>query len=309
MDWKKSKILLSGASGLVGTALHSSLRASGAQVLQLVRRPPSSPNEIRWDPSANPPATKLDALEGLTATIHLSGANVAAHRWAPAYRREIVTSRVDSTRALSRALAALRTPPQALLVASAIGIYGDRGDALLDELSPAGSGFLAEVCRDWEAAAQAAGYASISVAGIRVVHLRFGVVLAAGQGALGKMTPIFRLGLGGPIGNGRQWMSWIAIQDAVAAIRFLIETASVQGPVNLTAPNPVTNAEFTRALAAQLHCPALLPVPAFALRVAMGQMAEETILASARVRPARLLDAGFQFAYPTIEAALAANLP
>jgi uncharacterized protein (TIGR01777 family) len=189
-----------------------------------------------------------------------------------------------------------------MLVASAIGIYGNRGDELLDESSAPGSGFMAELCEQWEAAAQPA-----RDAGIRVVHLRFGVVLGPG-GALTRVTPIFRLGLGGPLGSGRQWMSWISLSDAVAAILFALDTPTLTGPVNLTAPNPVTNAEFTRALARRLHRPAIFPVPAFALRIALGQMADEALLASARVLPARLTQAGFQFQHPTVEDALAAAL-
>ncbi len=242
-------------------------------------------------------------LEGLTAAIHLSGANVAAHRWTPEYMREIEASRVGSTGTLARVLAGLERPPRVFLVASATGIYGDRGDEVLTEDSAPGTGFLAEVCRNWEAAAEPA-----VVAGIRVVHLRFGVVLSAGEGALGKLAPLFRMGLGGRLGSGRQWMSWMGIEDAVAAVRFLLKTPQIVGAVNMTAPNPVTNAEFTRVLGRVLHRPALLPAPAFALRLALGRMADEALLASARAMPKRLMDAGFRFAQPTIEEALAAAL-
>jgi uncharacterized protein (TIGR01777 family) len=212
-------------------------------------------------------------------------------------------SRVDTTHALASVLAGLRQPPKALLVASAVGIYGDRGDELLDESSTAGCGFLAELCQQWEAAAQPA-----VDAGIRVVHLRLGVVLGPGGGALAKMLPLFRLGLGGRIGNGQQWMSWISLHDAVGAMLFALETLPLKGAVNLTAPTPVTNATFTRTLAGKLRRPAFLPAPAIALRLAFGQMADETLLASARVIPKKLLDAGFDFTHRTVEEALAAAL-
>lgn len=296
-------MLLSGASGLLGTALRNGMRAEGAEIAQLVRRAPTRDGELRWDPAAGLFSENTTALEGLGAAIHLSGANVAAHRWTLEYRREIVVSRVESTRTLARILAGLERPPAVLLVASATGVYGNRGDEALTEDSAPGTGFLANVCRDWEAAAEPA-----AAAGIRVVHLRFGVVLSAGEGALGKMAPLFRMGLGGRLGSGRQWMSWLGIEDAVAAVRFLLRTPQIVGAINMTAPNPVTNAEFTRTLGRVVHRPALLPAPAFALRLALGQMADEALLASARVLPKRLMDAGFRFAQPTIEEALAAAL-
>jgi hypothetical protein len=190
-----------------------------------------------------------------------------------------------------------------LLAASASGVYGSRRDEILDERSGPGKGFLAELCKDWEAAAQPA-----ADSGIRVAHLRFGVVLGRGDGALGKLLPLFRLGLGGRIGSGSQWMSWVGLADAVAASLFVMDTAAISGPVNVTAPEPVTNADFTRAIAKAVHRPAILPVPAFALRLALGEMADETVLASARAVPAKLIEAGFRFVYPTIEAALAAAL-
>jgi hypothetical protein len=213
----------------------------------------------------------------------------------------MTASRVDSTRALAATLARLRQPPPVLLVASAVGLYGSRGEELLDETSAAGSGFLADVCRQWETAAQPA-----VDAGVRVVNLRFGVVLGPGSGALARMEPVFRLGLGGKLGSGRQWMSWISLDDALAAILFVLDRPSIEGPVNLTAPNPVTNADFTRTLARELHRPAILPVPAPALRLALGEMAGETLLSSARVYPSKLTAAGFRFAHPTITRALAA---
>jgi uncharacterized protein (TIGR01777 family) len=286
---------------MVGTVLCRSLTDHGFPVLQLVRRTPQSPDQLQWDPAEALRAPGL--LEGLTAAIHLSGANVAAHRWTPEWKQEIRSSRVDSTRALAQTLASLKNPPQTLLVASATGIYGDRGDEILDESSAPGHGFLAEVCQQWEAAAKPA-----VDAGIRVVHLRLGVVIGPGAGALAKLVPLFRLGLGGRLGSGRQWMSWISLADAVSAMLFALDTPSLSGPLNFTAPQPVTNADFTRALARAVHRPALIPAPAFALRIAMGQMADEALLASARVLPAKLTGARFPFAHPTIDKALAAAI-
>lgn len=295
-------VVVSGASGMLGRALKQQLATRGRAVLQLVRRAADELGELEWNPAASRPVTEPEALEGLSAAIHLSGANLAARRWTPVFRREIAASRVDSTRALAGVLARLRRPPEALLVASAVGIYGDCGDETLDEDSAVGTGFLAEVCEQWEAAAQAA-----KEAGIRVVHMRFGVVVGR-EGALARMVSIFRLGLGGPLGSGRQWMSWISLEDAVRAMLFALESKSMAGAVNLAAPNPVTNAEFTCALGRQLHRLAVLPAPAFALRLALGQMAGETLLASTRVLPARLTAAGFRFMHPTIEEALNAVL-
>ena len=295
-------ILLSGASGMMGSALQIALRNSGGDVRQLVRRTPVDATQVFWDPAASRPV-RLDALEGADAAIHLSGANVAVHRWTAKYKREIASSRIDSTRALAVALAGLQRPPRVLLVASATGIYGDRNEELLDESSPPGDGFLSGICQMWEQASE-----PTTRAGIRVVHLRFGVVLSRGRGALGKMLPAFRLGLGGRLGSGRQWMSWIAIEDAVAAAEFLMNTPAIAGAVNLTSPHPVRNAEFAQTLARCLHRPALVAVPAWALRLALGEMAEEALLASARVEPAKLLIAGFRFKYPHLDQALTAAI-
>ena len=304
---KHGKILLSGASGMLGSVLRDALTARSQPIIQLVRRPPSSLDQIQWNPAATPAIPNPEALKNIsaniTAAIHLSGSNVAAHRWTAAYKREIAQSRIQSTHALASALAQLRNPPQTLLVASATGIYGNREDQLLDDTSAPGSGFLADVCRQWEAAAQPAVQA-----GIRVVHLRFGVVIGRGPGALAKMLPIFRLGLGGPLGSGQQWMSWISLEDAVSAILFLLDTPSLAGPVNLTTPNPVTNAQFTRALARAIHRPAIFRAPNFALRLALGEMADEALLASARVYPSKLTSARFRFAHPTIAPAIHAAL-
>jgi uncharacterized protein (TIGR01777 family) len=296
------KVLLSGASGMLGSALRQALVARKFEVLQLVRRSPVASGQVEWDPMGVKPIANMRALEGLTAAIHLSGASVAAHRWTAAFKREIWLSRVESTRVLATTLAHLTQPPKALLVASATGFYGNRGEDLLDESSGPGLGFLADLCREWEMAADQA-----AAAGIRVVHLRFGVVLGEG-GALAKMLPLFRLGLGGKLGSGRQWMSWISLADAVAAILFAMDSDSLAGPVNLVAPQPVTNAKFTQALGRAVHRPAILPAPAFALRLALGAMADEALLASARVVPTKLTAAGFQFAHPTVESALAAAL-
>jgi uncharacterized protein (TIGR01777 family) len=271
--------------------------------LQLVRGPALASNQLTWNPVGTPAIADQASLEGCTAAIHLSGASVAARRWTPAYRSEMTSSRVESTRTVANLLAGLRRPPQSVLVASAVGIYGDRGEELLDEGSAPGKGFLAGVCEQWEAAARPA-----VEAGIRVVHLRFGVVLGPGRGALAQMLPVFRLGLGGRLGSGRQWMSWISLADAIEAIVFALQTPALAGPVNLTAPNPITNAEFTRALGRQLRRPAMLPAPAFALRVAFGQMADEALLASVRAVPKKLLASGFNFTHPKLDAALGAAL-
>lgn len=289
---------------MLGTALLADLQSHGGVGLQLVRRAPTQENELEWNPDAARPLTNADALEGLAAVVHLGGANVAARRWDAEYRRKMTSSRIQSTHALATVLAGLRQPPPVLLVASATGIYGDRGDEVLTEESPAGSGFLAELCQLWEDSA-----APAVRAGIRVVHLRFGVVLGPGAGALGKMLPLFRMGLGGRLGSGRQWSSWISLDDTVAAVRFLLEKPAAAGPYNLVAPNPVTNAEFTRALAAAVHRPAIFHAPAFALRLAVGQMADEALLASTRVLPARLQHAGFGFQHPTVAEALCRVVP
>jgi uncharacterized protein (TIGR01777 family) len=298
-----AKIALSGASGMLGSALRKRWNARGVQVLHLVRKQDGLPEHVVWDPGATPAMRDPAPLEGCTAAIHLSGANLAARRWTEGYKRELVASRVESTRALAGLLAGLRQRPEAMIVASAVGFYGERGDEVLNESSAPGVGFLADMCREWEAAAEPA-----RAAGIRIVHLRFGVALGRGQGALEKMLPAFRLGLGGRLGSGRQWISWISLEDVVAAIEFAVKTPTLAGPVNMTSPNPVRNAEFVRALGRQLNRPAILPAPAFALRLALGEMADEALLTSTRALPAKLLDAGFRFAHPTLDEALAVAL-
>ena len=296
-------IILSGASGILGTAVSRALTARKVQILQLLRRNPSGEGQLQWNPYADPAIQNPAPLEGTAAAIHLSGANIAAHRWTDAYKRQLAASRVDSTRRLANVLCSLREPPRSFLVASAIGIYGDRGDEFLNEASTPGSGFLAELCRQWEAAADPAVQA-----GIRVVYLRFAVVLGRGPGALQRMLPPFRIGLGARLGSGQQWMSWISLTDVVGAVLFALDHEELSGAVNMTSPNPLTNAEFTRALGRELHRPAFLAVPAFAVRTMFGPMADEALLASVRVQPARLIAAGYKFALPGIEEALKAAL-
>jgi uncharacterized protein (TIGR01777 family) len=294
------RVLLSGASGMLGTALRETLASRNFSVLQLLRCTPVAPNQLQWNSASTPTIPHSESLEGLSAAIHLSGANLAAHRWTPKYKREIAESRIGSTRTLATTLASLRNPPQMLLVASATGIYGNRGDELIDETSPVGSGFLADLCQEWEAAAQPA-----AEAGIRVLHLRFGVILGPGPGgALARLLPIFRFGLGGRLGSGRQFMSWISLTDALEAILFLLQSSALAGPFDFTAPNPITNAQFTSALARWLHRPAFLSVPAFALRLALGEMANETVLSGVRAYPAKLAAAGYQFTHPSLVHAL-----
>ena len=297
---KASKILIGGASGVVGTALVRDFHANQIAAVRLVRKPsPENEQEICWSPLSSRTIDDPSRLEGFDAVIHLSGANIAAHRWTPAYRGEIAESRVQTTEVLAKLLAVLKNPPHVLLCASATGIYGNRGDEILTESSPPGSGFLAETCIAWEAAAQPA-----KAAGIRVVHLRFGVALAPEVGALARMLPLFRLGLGGNLGSGRQWMSWISMPDMVKAVSYALDNPGITGPVNIVAPAPVTNAEFTSTLGRALHRPTIVPAPAFALRAALGVMADEVLLASARVVPEQLTEAGFQFQHPRLDSAL-----
>ncbi len=292
------RILISGSTGLIGSALASALQADGHEVHRLVRRrADATAPDIFWDP----PNETIDtaALEGFDAVVHLAGENIAGGRWTRARMARIRDSRVNGTRLLAGSLAQLQQPPEVLLSASAIGIYGNRpGEALSEESTP-GEGFLADVCRQWEAAAQEAAGADI-----RVIALRFGMVLAAGGGALAKMLPPFRLGLGGPVGSGRQEVSWIALDDAVAAIAYLLADKTTTGPVNLVAPQPVTNRRLAKSLGRVLHRPALMRLPALAARIVLGRMADELLLASQRVVPRRLLQSGFQFNHPELDAAL-----
>jgi len=292
------RILISGSTGLIGSALVSALETDGHEVHRLVRRHVEGTGpSVFWDPTnATIDAT---ALEGFDAVVHLAGESIAGGRWTAAKMARIRDSRVDGTCLLAGSLAQLQQPPEVLLSASAIGIYGNRPGEELSEKSTPGEGFLADVCRQWEAAAQEAAGAEI-----RVVALRFGMVLAAGGGALAKMLPPFRLGLGGPVGSGRQEVSWIALDDAVAAAVHLLGDNTTSGPVNLVAPRPVTNRRLAKSLGRVLHRPALMPLPALAARIVLGRMADELLLASQRVVPRRLLEAGFQFNHPELDAAL-----
>jgi len=290
------QIAITGSTGLVGAALVSFLTAGGHRVIRLVRKPPSG-DDVHWDPAEG--VRDLSRLEGVDAVIHLAGENIAAGRWTPQRKDEIRRSRVEGARRLSESLAKLSQRPKALVSASAIGFYGDRGDELLTEDGAPGKDFLARVCQEWEAATEPA-----SRAGIRVVHLRFGMILSAAGGALRKMLIPFKLGAGGRMGSGTQYVGWIAIDDAIGVIHHAVCTESLQGPVNAVSPAPVTNAEFTRILARVLSRPAIFPMPAFAMRFAFGEMADALLLASARVVPTRLQASGYRFRYPELEAAL-----
>ncbi len=287
---------------MIGRALTQALVRDGYQVALLVRRaaksrPEDPVQEIEWHPEAAEPVSDRGAIEGCAAAVHLSGANVAGHRWTPSYKRTILASRVDSSAALGRVFAGLADPPSIVVAASATGYYGDRRNEELTENSPPGQGFLAEVCQAWEAAT--------APLAPRVVQMRFSVVLTARGGALPRMLPVFRVGLGGRLGSGHQWMSWVSLDDVVAAIQFAIVESSLSGPCNATSPFPVTNAEFTYTLGRVLHRPAFLHVPAFALRAAFGEMASESVLASTRAIPERLRAAGFQFSHERLEQAIA----
>ena len=301
------KVAVTGSSGLIGTALVASLRADGHEVIRLVRRPPRGADEARWDPRAADAGLipyAAGGLDGLGACVHLAGAGVADKRWTARYKAEIRASRVLGTRALAGALAKLSPPPASLVAASAIGWYGDTGGREVDESAPAGQAFLARLVRDWEAAA-----APAVEAGIRVVHTRSGLVLTPRGGILARLLPPARLGLCPRFGSGRQVMSWISLSDEIGAIRFLLDRKDISGPVNLTAPAPVTNSEFTAALnhAVARRDLSWLQVPAPALRLALGEAAVE-LLTSARVLPKRLQKAGYEFRYPALPEALSAEL-
>ena len=290
------KVLVAGSSGLIGTALCSRLEREGHEVVRLVRRQPAR-GELRWDPEAG--ELEQEAIEGIEAVVHLGGRNIAAGRWTATVKAQLRQSRVQTTQLLATRLAGLAAPPRVLVCASAIGIYGNRRDEELDEESDTGEGFLAELGRAWEGASAVA-----AEAGIRVVQARLGLVFDRRGGALAKMLLPFRLGVGGKIGDGRQYVSWISLEDAVAALIYAVENDALRGPVNLTAPQPVTNAELTRTLGRLLRRPTLLPLPAFAAKLLLGELAEEGLLASQRVWPTRLLEAGFEFAHPELEGAL-----
>jgi uncharacterized protein (TIGR01777 family) len=290
------KIVISGASGLIGTQLVAKLSSNGHEVVRLVRRS-SKAGEIQW----NPKSGTLDAaaLEGTDAVIHLSGAGIGDKRWTDGYRKEILDSRTATTALLANTMASLSRKPSVFLSGSAIGIYGARNDEQLTEVSTHGTGFLAEVCEQWEAAAKPA-----VDAGVRTVYLRTGIVLSPKGGALKKLLPLFKLGVGGKFGNGKQWQSWISIDDEIGAIEYLL-TANVIGAVNLTAPNPVTNAEFTKVLASVLKRPAIVPVPTFAPKILLGgELADALLFTGQRVIPAALNASGYTFKHTTLESAL-----
>ena len=292
------RVAITGATGLVGTALAGALRGSGSRVQRLVRGTPRDAGDIGWDPAAG----RLDAasLEGVDVVVNLAGEPIA-QRWTGEVRDRIRRSRVEGTALLARTIGAMARPPRLLLSGSAVGVYGDRGDELLDEASAPGDDWLAGVARDWEAEAMAAASERT-----RVVTLRTGVVLSPRGGALARLLPPFRLGIGGPLGDGAQWMSWIALTDVIEAILFLIhaEDGGVRGAVNLVAPEPVRNRDFTRTMGRVLHRPALIPVPKVALRTAFKGMADATLLASQRAIPRRLNEAGYRFRFPDLEPAL-----
>ena len=295
------RVAITGSTGLIGSALVRSLLADGHQVVRLVRgrsahAPLDGAGSARWDPAGG--GVEEGALDGVDAVVHLAGAGVGDRRWTAAYRREIRDSRVHGTHTIARACAASAVPPRVLVSASATGYYGDTGERVVDEGAPAGTDFLASVCVEWEAAAGPA-----RDAGIRVVHPRTGLVVSAEGGAFGRLLPLFRLGLGGRLGSGDQYWPFISLTDQIAALRFALDTETLSGPVDLTAPNPLTNRAVTRALSRALHRPALAPVPAFALRAALGGFAT-SITASARVVPTALLKAGFTFRHPRFEQAL-----
>ena len=292
------KILISGSHGLVGRALVKLLTSEGHDVIKLVRsQPASGAPEIQWDPEKA--TIEKQRLEGLDAVVHLAGENIAEGRWSNEKKRAIRESRIKGTTLLSEALASLQNPPSVFVSASAIGFYGDRGDELLTENSQPGDGYLADVCQDWEKSA-----APAVEKGIRTVFARFGIILAEEGGALAKMLTPFRLGIGGRVGDGKQWMSWIALGDVTGALRLMVYDSFVNGPVNFVAPHPVTNAEFTKTLGSVLSRPTFLPVPAFGARLAFGEMADALLLSSQRVEPAVLKARGFGFRFPRLEPAL-----
>jgi uncharacterized protein len=291
-------ILLTGSTGLVGSALAVFLAGQGCAVTRLVRRD-ARPGaaEVAWDPASGPVDPR--ALEGFDAAVHLAGENIAQGRWTAAKKARIRDSRAIGTRQLCTALAGRARPPRVLVAASAVGIYGDRGDTELDETSPPGTGFLADVCRDWEAATQPA-----ADAGVRVVHLRMGAVLSSSGGMLARVLPLFRWGLGGRLGSGRQYVSWITLDDVVRAVDHALRNDQLRGPVNAVSPQPVTNRQLAQSLGRVLRRPTLFPAPAFMLRLALGEVADQLLLSSARVLPRRLLAAGFQFEEPELAPAL-----
>ena len=289
-------VLVSGSTGLIGTALVPSLEERGHRVVRLVRSGGGGRDSVRWDPSAG--TIEADRLEGIDAVVHLAGESIASGRWTAQKKARIMDSRRQGTRLLAGAIAGLGTPPRVMVSTSAIGYYGDRGNELLRETSPPGDLYLSKVCVEWEAAADPA-----REAGIRVVHPRVGIVLTTRGGALGQTLPIFKLGLGGKIGSGRQYWSWITLDDVVGAMIHAVETDSLEGPVNAVAPDPPTNAEYTKVLGRVLNRPTLFPLPAPAAKLMLGEVADELLLPSARVEPARLKETGYDFRHPELEGA------
>jgi len=287
------RIAIAGSSGLIGTALVESLRADGHEVLRLVRRPATAPTEVTWDPYKG--EIDLAALSGVDALINLAGAGVGDHRWTAKYKNTILQSRVKTTETIAKAAAELKVA--VLINGSAIGWYGDTGTSEVDETAPVAAGFLPDVVRQWEAATKPA-----VDAGVRVVLARTGLVMAAKGGAWAKMLPLFKLGVGGKLGSGKQYWSFISLADEIAALKFLLTNSAISGPVNLTAQNPATNAEITKSLGKALRRPTLFPAPAFALKLVLGEFSQE-VLGSNRVLPKKLLAAGFTFAHPDIESA------
>ncbi|OII65754.1 TIGR01777 family protein [Streptomyces sp. CC53] len=292
------RVAVTGSHGLIGAALVRSLRADGHEVVRLVRHPARTAHEVEWDPKRQ--YVDVAGLAGCDAVVHLAGAGVGDRRWTEAYKREIRDSRVLGTAAIAEAVASLDVPPEVLVCGTALGYYGDTGTRAVDESAPAGDGFLPSVCVEWEEAATAA-----EEAGIRVAYARTGLVVAREGGAWGRLFPVFRAGLGGRLGDGRQYWSFISLHDEVAALRHLVDTPELSGPVNLTAPEPVTNREVTAAMGRVLRRPTPFPVPAAVLRLVLGDFADD-IVGSQRVLPARLLESGFRFAFPTVDAAIRA---
>lgn len=299
-EGRARSVAITGASGMIGAALARALAAGGLRVLRIGRRPGAG-SDLLWDPAAG----RIDAasLEGVDAVVHLAGESIASGRWTRERKLRIRESRTQGTTLLARALAALDRKPQVLVSVSAVGIYGDRGDELLTDTSAPGTGFLPDVARAWEASADPA-----REAGIRVAHPRFAAVLSRSGGVLGRLLLPFRLGLGGPIGRGAQWMPLVSLDDAIGAIRHLIDSPGLSGPFNVSLPAPVTNREFSAALGRALHRPAILPVPPAALRLAYGALADELLIASAKVVPLGLEAAGYRFQHPDIDSALQAAL-
>jgi len=291
------KVAITGATGLIGSTLSQRLRQGSHEVVKIVRGAQAQAPNIAWDPVKG--TIDSASLEGVDAVVHLAGESIAAKRWSDEQKKKIRDSRVDGTKLLSTTIASLTRPPKVFVSASAIGFYGDRGNEALTETSSSGTGFLADVCKEWETATQPAKDKDI-----RVVNVRTGVALSTKGGALQKMLPIFLLGGGGIIGDGNQYMSWLSLDDEIGAIEFALTTDSLSGPVNIVSPNPVTNKEFTRVMGEVLHRPTIFPLPAFAARIIMGEMADELLLSSQKVIPEKLTAAGYKFVYPGLKEAL-----